>query len=273
MQPLDVGVFQPYKHWQAIALQRALYRLEDNYNLESFLRDLPQIRRQTMTEGTIIHSFAKAGIVPHDSTKVLRLVKKYSPSQEDDLSLPPPLTPHSLTRQGDYLQRKIAPILSSPTRSTFSLWRTKTETLVSLGSVYRNQIVDIQVSHKEKQKARESGIARSWLKTTGAITVGDGLRKSAEKKAEKEAVERKKMENQKKRKRGKPKVEVILDDDSDATVDILGTVDFSSFFDNDGEFNGTDEQAASFAAGPPLPDPWNEEPCPFTSQQDVISLY
>ena len=115
----------------------------------------------------------------------------------------------------------------------------------------------------------------------GAITVGDGLRMSVEKKARKEAAEQKKMENQKKRKRRKAKTiaEVILEDcvddeDSDvSSVDFLGTVAFSSFFDDDSEFGGRDEQAAAFAAGSPLSDPWNDEPCPFTSQEDIISLY
>jgi len=174
------------------------------------------------------------------------------------------------------LHQKIAPILSSPTRVNFSHWKTNTEALVSLGTVYRNQIVDIQVSHKEKQLAKESGIARSWLKTTGAISVGAGLKKCAEKKAAKEELERKKRVNQK-RKKEKAKAEAEVtgiaysDEDSDSSVDFFGTIDFNEFFD-DGEFTGTDAQAAEFAAGPLITDPWTDEPCPFSTQQDTISL-
>ena len=40
MQPLDVGVFQPYKHWHNVAIQLAMERLDFDYNISSFLRDL-----------------------------------------------------------------------------------------------------------------------------------------------------------------------------------------------------------------------------------------
>jgi hypothetical protein len=140
MQPLDVGAFQPYKHWHSIAVQQAINKLEDGYTLDSFLRDLPSIRRKALTEKTIRHSFAKTGIVPFDGGKqVLRKIQKYlPPKNEEDLANLPlnPCTPRSLAREGDFLQRKIAPILSSPTRSKFSYWKSSTETLVTLGTVY-----------------------------------------------------------------------------------------------------------------------------------------
>jgi hypothetical protein len=165
MQPLDVGVFQPYKHWHSIAVQQAINKLEDGYTLDSFLRDLPSIRRKALTEKTIRHSFAKTGIVPFDGGKqVLRKIQKYlPPKNEEDLANLPlnPCTPRSLAREGDFLQRKIAPILSSPTRSKFSSWKSSTETLVTLGTVYHNQITEMQASHKAKQEAKQSGIARS----------------------------------------------------------------------------------------------------------------
>jgi len=40
MQPLDVGVFYPYKHWHDIAIKNALAKLDITYALISFLRDL-----------------------------------------------------------------------------------------------------------------------------------------------------------------------------------------------------------------------------------------
>jgi len=283
MQPLDVAVFQPYKHWHSIAVHKAITRLEDGYTLESFLRDLPEIRRKAMTEKTIRHAFAKTGIVPSDGgARVLQLMKKYSKPLQEDIGIDLPInpkTPQSLARQGDLLHKKIAPILSSPTRANFSHWKTNTEALVSLGTVYRNQIVDIQVSHKEKQRAKETGIARSWLRTTGAISIGVGRQKTAEKKAAKEEMERKKRVNQR-RKKEKAKAEATAagivysdsNEDSDSSVDFFGTIDFQEFFE-DGEFIGTNAEAAQFAAGPQITDPWTDEPCPFTSQQDTISLH
>ncbi len=40
MQPLDVGCFQSYKHWQKMAVHQAIRCLESNYNSACFLRDL-----------------------------------------------------------------------------------------------------------------------------------------------------------------------------------------------------------------------------------------
>lgn len=38
MQPLDVGVFQPYKHWHDVAIQRAVSESFIEYSLTDFLR-------------------------------------------------------------------------------------------------------------------------------------------------------------------------------------------------------------------------------------------
>jgi hypothetical protein len=40
MQPCDVGLFQPHKHWQTIKLNEAIAELDVEYHLKSFLRDL-----------------------------------------------------------------------------------------------------------------------------------------------------------------------------------------------------------------------------------------
>jgi hypothetical protein len=44
MQPCDVGIFQPIKHWHDKAIQHALETLDFDYTISSFLRDMPQIR-------------------------------------------------------------------------------------------------------------------------------------------------------------------------------------------------------------------------------------
>jgi hypothetical protein len=47
MQPLDVGVFQSYKHWHSKAIQCALEILDFEYTVSSFFVDLAAIRRKT----------------------------------------------------------------------------------------------------------------------------------------------------------------------------------------------------------------------------------
>src|SRR5436853_7871515 len=62
MQPLDVGVFQPYKHWHDVAIRDALTNLSFKYDIRSFLQDLPIIRENTFKKKTIRHAFKKSGM-------------------------------------------------------------------------------------------------------------------------------------------------------------------------------------------------------------------
>ena len=44
MQPLDVGVFQPYKHWHDKAISEFVAKSFIDYSLTQFLQDLGKIR-------------------------------------------------------------------------------------------------------------------------------------------------------------------------------------------------------------------------------------
>jgi hypothetical protein len=57
LQPLDVGIFQPYKHYHREAVLKAIREMDLQYNLFSFMRDIPHIREQTFKESTITHAF------------------------------------------------------------------------------------------------------------------------------------------------------------------------------------------------------------------------
>ena len=67
MQPLDVGVFQPYKHWHDVAIRDALANLSFEYDIQSFLQDLPTIRENIFKKKTIRHAFKKSGMWPIDT--------------------------------------------------------------------------------------------------------------------------------------------------------------------------------------------------------------
>jgi hypothetical protein len=62
IQPLDVSVFQPYKHWHKKAVQHAMQSLDIDYNIASFFRDLSEIRKNTFKKGTIIGAFRDSGM-------------------------------------------------------------------------------------------------------------------------------------------------------------------------------------------------------------------
>jgi hypothetical protein len=60
MQSLDVGVFQSYKHWHNVAIQKAIAESFVEYSLTQFLRDLTKIRNETFKSSTIRHAFEKS---------------------------------------------------------------------------------------------------------------------------------------------------------------------------------------------------------------------
>ena len=60
MQSLDVDVFQSYKHWHDRAIQDALAELSFEYDIQSFLHDLPTIQANTFKKTTIWHVFRRS---------------------------------------------------------------------------------------------------------------------------------------------------------------------------------------------------------------------
>jgi len=75
LQPLDVGVFRPWKHWHKMAIQAALRSLDFDYNIASFMRDLTDIRKKTFKESTIQHAFKEAGIWPISCKQAIKKMR------------------------------------------------------------------------------------------------------------------------------------------------------------------------------------------------------
>ena len=90
MQSLDVDIFQLYKHWHDQAIQNSLADLNFEYNIQSFLRDLPTIRANTFKKSTIRHAFKKSGIWPIDTKQCLKQLKIFNSSRKskDESMLP-----------------------------------------------------------------------------------------------------------------------------------------------------------------------------------------
>jgi hypothetical protein len=71
MQPLDVVIFQPYKHYHSEALDRAIRIGFDEFTVQDFLQELHGIRQQTFKTSTVISSFRATGLVPYNPAIVL----------------------------------------------------------------------------------------------------------------------------------------------------------------------------------------------------------
>ena len=86
LQPLDVGCFQPNKHYHREAVNQATRMGNRDYNRMDFFADIERIRRQTFKESTIKSAFKKTGIWPFDPEIVLQKLKEFEPPHRT----PPP---------------------------------------------------------------------------------------------------------------------------------------------------------------------------------------
>ena len=75
LQPLDVGVFLPWKHYHNKPIHNSLHSLDMEYTISSFFRDLSSIREQTFQPHTIQNAFKDSGMFPV-AFKKLEALKK-----------------------------------------------------------------------------------------------------------------------------------------------------------------------------------------------------
>jgi hypothetical protein len=72
LQPLDVSVFQPLKHYQAKALDIIVHNGCTKITKLEFLSYIQEIRIQAMKESTVKSAFRKTGIWPFNPQVVLQ---------------------------------------------------------------------------------------------------------------------------------------------------------------------------------------------------------
>ena len=85
LQPLDVGCFRAWKHWQQVSLMNALRAFEPSYNIRAFFRDLPVIRDRTFKAITIRHSFRDAGMWPVSFIAIQKKIMEYGKKQRQKI--------------------------------------------------------------------------------------------------------------------------------------------------------------------------------------------
>ena len=78
LQPLDVGVFRPWKHYHHKAIHNALHSLDMKYTISSFFPDLSSIREQTFQSHTIQNVFKESGMFPVAFKKALKKMRHYN---------------------------------------------------------------------------------------------------------------------------------------------------------------------------------------------------
>lgn len=101
IQPLDVVVFQPLKHYHAKALDLLVRDGICDIGKVEFLGLIEGVRRQAFKQTTILSAFKKTGIEPFNPNIVLNILKERvaktpTPEPVDLVSSPPQSTPTTL---------------------------------------------------------------------------------------------------------------------------------------------------------------------------------
>jgi hypothetical protein len=201
LQPLDVGVFQSYKHWHQKAVQHSIRNLEIDYNIASFFRDLKAIRDDTFKESTIQGAFRKAGVWPIKVQNALEKMRIYQPleplSPPNRLELPQLLqTPrkfsHAEVSLGQLHQELQDRDLSSPiSRKIHTIFKGAKPLLV-YGELIELQLQQSQAKERNQQlKKRRS---RQYIQQSGALTTEQALERMAQKEAKAEGKKEKKRQ-------------------------------------------------------------------------------
>jgi uncharacterized protein YaiI (UPF0178 family) len=124
LQPLDVKVFQQCKHFHQKAIDESVRSFGFEYKLRTFLSDLPKIRRQSLTNRTILSGWMASGLWPFNPPLIIDKMQEErnaTPEYQFDASydFTTPKTSMQTVNGVDFWQQKTETLLSSPSRHAF----------------------------------------------------------------------------------------------------------------------------------------------------------
>jgi hypothetical protein len=178
LQPLDVGIFQPWKHFHSKAVQRALRSLDYEYNITSFFRDLPGIRRDAFKHFAITNAFENSGMYPINCTIAIEKMRKYKKriaNEEPDLpQLERPIKLQALVRDIEEFSTRDPTQFSSPSRHKHYKMLKTAKVHLNKGVLAAWQVDSLYA--KEKERDRRGKRSRRSLQKGGPSTSVQDLR-------------------------------------------------------------------------------------------------
>ena len=94
-QPLDVGVFQPLKHWHSEAINEAVQNGDETFGKLEFLATFRCFRDTAFKSTTILSAWRKVGLIPFNPSEVIDKIGGKNPAVRpttppDPMASPPP---------------------------------------------------------------------------------------------------------------------------------------------------------------------------------------
>ena len=209
MQPLDVKIFQQYKHYHDVAIQNAMAEFQLDYSLVRFCQDLTWIRDNTFKKATILSAFEESGLYPINASKCVAQVRKFVKNTE---------TKNSMSATDPTLPVRIQPTTLKEVEYGLDQWTEKINASMQWSDPIREEELNQYVSHTRRivaesifkdyelslfQKRRQEDLtvqktSRKRLKPTSGgmgITKEDALKIIAEKRQKEDAMEKKREHN------------------------------------------------------------------------------
>jgi hypothetical protein len=164
LQPLDVGIFRPWKHYQNQAIQEAIRAYDREYSITHFFRDLSKIRKNTMKKYTIKSAFRESGMWPVSLKAGLKKIRQYSKKktsqQDDDNDKPtlPPITPNTYFECGaaiqEWIERGPPEEYSSPSKERFTKSLSATKSHLAKADLVSHEHYNLQTKLYEESKRK-----------------------------------------------------------------------------------------------------------------------
>lgn len=185
LQPLDVSVFQPLKHYQAKALDAIVRDGVTEITKLEFLGYIQQIRRQAFKKTTILSGFRRAGIWPYNPDIVLTELRLRVPIKTP--SPPPGAVQHSgssafstpvTVRQINKVANKIEKVLDADDDLDPSfrhdISRFLRGSLVNAAELLQTKRDLGRTRYAERIQKQRRAMKNYTLQSGGRLQVGDG---------------------------------------------------------------------------------------------------
>jgi hypothetical protein len=192
LQPLDIGIFQGYKHYHQESLEKHVRFSRIDFDKVEFLALLDGIRKATFKSSTIMSSFQKAGLIPFQPEVVYEKMKEFNPpepmtpSRNPEFDFTECCTPTNnsalINRYSKYIDLRIQRGISgeqvvSPTLARVIEKRDKARRIANInGKLAKNELHQRHEADKDKARRR---LGNKQVQKYGVISLGDGRLRTA----------------------------------------------------------------------------------------------
>ena len=210
-QPLDIGVFQPFKHYHTEAINNAIRLSNTQFSKLEFLATFQTMRDQTFKLSTIYYAFKITGIIPFNLEAVLEGIREkqarlqavtsffiFSP-EPLSLNQRTPQSPNSIVKYREKLQKAL--IRGEP-NAIIALVQLERFIQKSIANAFKLQLVDQDLKAIQEATTaheKQASLGDTVASKAGVIKASQCKELSSKrKKKEKEQTQKKKEKEEKK---------------------------------------------------------------------------